>query len=758
MRDLSGFLVTRKTILTLKSNARIHWLSYAVARHLNGDCAGAVQAIDLYLSTIPEDAEERKRGFESGELALYKNLLLAEMPNNLEVALQHLDECRHVVVDQTSWLKMKGTYQLRLGRHGDAKGTFLRMMDRGLTEDYRVQTGYMCALLEVEPSVSLSAMEMNGTRTLATLKPLSSEERQTLLDSYRTELSERFPKSTAVRRIPLTLLEGDDLRDAVDAYCRKGLVRGVPSLGSDLNALFLYEKDGAYAVAADSADIRVHPTCIMIAGIVDKFIATLTADSKFPDSEDEESPSTLLWAWYLRAYIHEICGEYTLALNLAERCLKHTPTGVDIYELKGRVLKAAGDISAAANCLDEGRDLDQQDRYINNQTTKYLLQAGKDTIAKERVALFTRHEGNPEQNLFDMQCAWYELELADCMRRKNQWGKSLKKYLAVVSHFEDWHEDQFDFHGYCIRKTTIRAYIDVLRFEDELWGLDNYVRAAEGIGRIYLHLHDNPALTKTEEEPDYSSMSSAERKKAKAIARKKKKTTEKKKLEAEEAKKASEAKGGSNQKKGPKPPETDEDPSGEALLKLEPLAEAKKYSATLAKYAPRSLPAWILRYDVAIRRKKTLMAMQALFKAKAINAESGELFTRIVDFAGKADPVKDCHQAVKEVLKSEISKLLDGKTLTAFVADAAAQARTDPLTYLSLRIAIAEAMVHTKAGSIGDASSLIVDHGLDGRAVTVEVVRSALSLLTTFGSEASQARSEWVDGVKERFPLLEDFE
>lgn len=49
-------------------------------------------------------------------------------------------------------------------------------------------------------------------------------------------------------------------------------------------------------------------------------------------------------------------------------------------------------------------------------------------------------------------------------------AKALKKFLGVSKHFEDFVEDQFDFHGYCIRKMTLRSYIDLLKIEDELYG------------------------------------------------------------------------------------------------------------------------------------------------------------------------------------------------------------------------------------------------------------------------------------------------
>ena len=42
--------------------------------------------------------------------------------------------------------------------------------------------------------------------------------------------------------------------------------------------------------------------------------------------------------------------------------------------------------------------------------------------------------------------------------------------LAVVRHFGDFAEDQFDFHSYSIRKMTLRAYVAMLRMQDTLRG------------------------------------------------------------------------------------------------------------------------------------------------------------------------------------------------------------------------------------------------------------------------------------------------
>ena len=68
--------------------------------------------------------------------------------------------------------------------------------------------------------------------------------------------------------------------------------------------------------------------------------------------------------------------------------------------------------------------------------------------------------------------------------------QALKNYLSVVEHFADFIEDQFDFHGYCLRKSTVRGYLRMLRFADKLFAHPAYGAAATAAAEIYLQLHD----------------------------------------------------------------------------------------------------------------------------------------------------------------------------------------------------------------------------------------------------------------------------
>ena len=52
----------------------------------------------------------------------------------------------------------------------------------------------------------------------------------------------------------------------------------------------------------------------------------------------------------------------------------------------------------------------------------------------------------------------------------------------MSKHFGDIHEDQFDFHSYCIRKSTLRAYVDMLRMEDTLYSHRFYAKVGTHAG------------------------------------------------------------------------------------------------------------------------------------------------------------------------------------------------------------------------------------------------------------------------------------
>ena len=309
---------------------------------------------------------------------------------------------------------------------------------------------------------------------------------------------------------------------------------------------------------------------------------------------------------------------------------------------------------------------------------------------------------------------------------------------------------------------TLRAYVSVLRWEDSLWGHDVYADAAEGIIETYLKLYDNPPNALDEDsngEPDYSKMTPADRKKAKALARKKKKKAEKK-ANAEATEKKDNNKDGSNKKK-------DEDPNGLELLKLDPLDQAKKYSSTLVKNAPNRLSTWLYQYDVAIRRKKYCIALRSLKKAMKLASHNDNegVFSRMVEFA-KLDTTSLYDNAhVQSVFDDEKLTLYNGLSWNDFIINvvenvntSSSSASASASSNLPHRIAVVKAMMNENIGSVNDAYAMITGRGLKVGGVTLTSCRESIEVLKSLDGdndddELSRIRNDWIALVKSRFYL-----
>jgi len=109
------------------------------------------------------------------------------------------------------------------------------------------------------------------------------------------------------------------------------------------------------------------------------------------------------------------------------------------------------------------------------------------------------------ENLNEMQCMWFQTDSAHAYHRLGQFGNALKMCHQVDRHFTEIIEDQFDFHTYCMRKMTLRSYVQLLRLEDILRSNDFYWNAAVLAIQIYLRIHDKPV---TESTADYDSNTS----------------------------------------------------------------------------------------------------------------------------------------------------------------------------------------------------------------------------------------------------------
>ncbi|XP_051561366.1 N-alpha-acetyltransferase 15, NatA auxiliary subunit [Myxocyprinus asiaticus] len=623
MRDLEGYRETRYQLLQLRPAQRASWIGYAIAYHLLEDYEMAAKIIEEFRKT--QQTSPDKVDYEYSELLLYQNQVLMEA-GLMKEALEHLTTYEKQICDKLAVEETKGELLLNLERYEAAADVYRRLQERN-PENWTYYHGLEKAL-----------------------KPGSTEEKLKIYE----EAWEKYPKGLVPRRLPLSFLSGDKFRECLDRYLRMNFSKGCPPVFTTLRSLY-----------QDKEKVSI------IEELVVGFETSLRSCRMFSPDDDgkEEPPTTLLWVQYFLAQHYDQIGQHTMALEYINAGIESTPTLIELFLVKAKIYKHAGNIREAARWMDEAQALDTADRFINSKCAKYLLKAGLIKEAEEMCAKFTREGASAVENLNEMQCMWFQTECALAYKSLKKCGEALKKCHEIERHFVEITDDQFDFHTYCMRKMTLRSYVDLLKLEDVLRMHPFYFKASHTAIQIYLNLHDNPLTDDSKElQADTGNLTDKELKKL----RNKQRRAQKKAQLEEEKKNAEKEKQLKNQKK--KKEDDDEEIGGpkeelvpEKLARVEnPLDEAVKFLTPLKNLVKNKIDTHLLAFEIYFRKEKFLLMLQSVKRAYAIDPDHPWLHECLVRFFKGVSESKDLAESVSMVLRQEIFRLFGDSNAKIF--------------------------------------------------------------------------------------------
>mmetsp|Transcript_18916 Transcript_18916/g.26628 ORF Transcript_18916/g.26628 Transcript_18916/m.26628 type:complete len:380 (+) Transcript_18916:3-1142(+) len=255
------------------------------------------------------------------------------------------------------------------------------------------------------------------------------------------------------------------------------------------------------------------------------------------------------------------------------------------------------------------------------------------------------------------------------------YAQALTKLYSVEKHFEDISEDQFDFHTWCLRKTTLRAYVDMLKYQENLWGHRFFLKAASEIIKVFITLYDKPSKAKEAAataggEADLSKLTPKERralkkrqKRAAAKAKKKEEAEAKKRAELEAQKsKEGGAQSASASAEATKANALRESiPDGKKYAESEnPLGEATKMVKQMQQYAPNQIQTHLSALEVYSRKKRHLLSLQAIKRTLKLAASSPpppEVHYHSILLAKALKEEKDIHPTVATIINLETANI-----------------------------------------------------------------------------------------------------
>lgn len=150
----------------------------------------------------------------------------------------------------------------------------------------------------------------------------------------------------------------------------------------------------------------------------------------------------------------------------------------------------------ALQTINEGRKTDLADRYMNNICVKYLFRCQKPQRAEEMLKLFMRDEAS----LYELQTQWYIIEAGKAFLQMKDYNAGLRHLNFIEKQFQDMEANQYDFHTYCVRKWTLKEYIEFIAFNDNIYCDKKYAEAA-GFAMEYFPEYVHHLMMKEKEPP-----------------------------------------------------------------------------------------------------------------------------------------------------------------------------------------------------------------------------------------------------------------
>jgi peptide alpha-N-acetyltransferase len=408
MRQYSALCDTRYQLLTLRPVVKVNWINLAVAYHLSGKHEQAIGVLNAVLDAFPLESNFRANQLEQSELIFYKASILEES-GKLQEAYDSLDSKLFAHPDVPTWYCRRAALLCAMERFNEAAPIYKLLLE--YNPDCRIALqGHLQCSAKIDQKKSV----------------------------YETisELQKAFPRSVLLKTELVNASDEKSLKNNLIDVILPLARRGILSAFSIIRRL--YREEG-------------------LASILDDFCSELQQEILRNNKADY-----VAWIHLLLAQHYSFRpGEFKKAIEHMESAASLEPATPEVFLYYAKILRRLGHANEAAECMNFARQLDLSDRFLNSKTAKYMLKAGRIDEAKKLAGMFLKKSDteDPLKDLVDMQVLWFAHEMGLAQQSFGDHVKAMTYFNQIRKHFEDFYEDQFDFHNYVLRRMTLCRYV-----------------------------------------------------------------------------------------------------------------------------------------------------------------------------------------------------------------------------------------------------------------------------------------------------------
>jgi N-alpha-acetyltransferase 15/16, NatA auxiliary subunit len=277
------------------------------------------------------------------------------------------------------------------------------------------------------------------------------EAAEDIITKILDEKIEEHPRLLFLKRFKLNyLVREETFRSLFEEYCMFTLEKGIPSLVNDIEQM-ISENKMKFKVVKETFE---------------KYLESIQRDLTI-DGE-ERDPLYECFLLFFLSQINFIDGDYFKSHNLIEEAINHTPTFIEAWQFKARIMDAFADKAGAEEAFMTAKNLDTADRFLNAECAKYCIRNNKQEEANEIMKRWSVDMASDELNSFDLQNVWYEVESGFGHYNKDRYLDAFKMFYYIERHIITMLQDFYDFHFYTMRKFMLRTYMNIGNMQDSL--------------------------------------------------------------------------------------------------------------------------------------------------------------------------------------------------------------------------------------------------------------------------------------------------